>query len=429
VTTLPATTPFTLGLIDPAGSVEPIVPLPANLPFTFTSGPSVYPGSSGSTSQLRNTSAVWTWLLADAAGNALCELTTAAGKQIVFKRNTLSEATCTISHEDEAASLLWTALMNTGVPTLRCYRRGANDTIAVDRFNGYLAPFAEDAEEQATLSLVFRSPFGRLIGDGSTSGRFLVPELAPFVAVDAGQIAKALIDAANADSFTGLATTGAIIPSKIRNRTYPLGQNIGQAVINLTNVLDGFDFVETPVDGGGTTLAALSIAPSMGVDRPDVRFEYGADTLANVRKVSRTVAPPVNVAMVIGANGLTSVKTDEASIAVYGKWPTLISQTDVTEQATLDDKAWALLRPKPTRVIQFTPDPALAPLPWDDYVLGDTCRFFARRGALAEDVAVKINAFSVVIGTEGEESFAIADPLTPDGAATLQSSLSVEVTS
>lgn len=403
MTTLPATTPFTLG------------------------GSAALPGSSLFTGARRYMPASWTWLLADAAGNALCELTTAAGKQIVFKRNTLSEATCTISHEDEAASLLWNALMNTGVPTLLCYRRGANDTIAVDRFNGYLAPFSEDAEEQATLSLVFRSPFGRLIGDGSTSGRFLVPELAPFVDVDAGQIAKALIDAANADSFTGLATTGLILPSKVRNRTYPLGQNIGQAVINLTNVLDGFDFVETPVDGGGTTLAELSIAPSMGVDRPNVRFEYGADTLANVRKVSRTVAPPVNVAMVIGANGLTAIKTDEASIAVYGKWPTLVSQTDVTEQATLDDKAWALLRPKPTRVIQFTPDPALAPLPWDDFNLSDTGRFFARRGALQEDVAVRLNAMAVVIDEHGNEAVAIADPLTPDGAATLQASLSVEV--
>ena len=392
--------------------------LPATLPFTV---------SGGSTGE-RSGPATWTWLLADAAGNALCELTTAAGKQIVFKRNTLSEATCTISHEDEAASLLWNALMHTGVPTLRCYRRGSNDTIAADRFNGYLAPFSEDAEEQATLSLVFRSPFGRLIGDGSTSGRFLVPELAPFANVDAGLIAKTMIDAANADSFTGLATTGLILPSKVRNRTYPLGQNIGQAVINLTNVIDGFDFVEIPVDGG-TTLAALSIAPSIGVDRPDVRFEYGADTLANVRNVNRTVAPPVNVAMVIGANGLTSVKTDEASIAIYGRWPTLVSQTDVSEQATLDDKAWALLRPKPTRVIQFTPDPALAPLPWDSFDLGDTGRFFARRGALREDVAVRLNAMTVVISDDGTESVAIPDPLTPDGEAMLQSSLAVEVTS
>jgi hypothetical protein len=78
--------------------------------------------------------------------------------------------------------------LRNGIPTLRAYRDG------VLRFHGELAPFTETLEETAQLGLLFRGPFVRLIGYGQSRGRFTVPSVG-FTATDAGQIAKALIDA------------------------------------------------------------------------------------------------------------------------------------------------------------------------------------------------------------------------------------------
>jgi hypothetical protein len=344
-------------------------------------------------------SAVWTWLLCDAQGSALAELTTATARSLTFRRNTYGEATFVISHDDEAASLLHSALRNTGVPTLRCYRRGNLDTIAVLRFNGYLAGLTESLEDSAALTAVFRGPFGRVIGDGPDRGRFTLASTS--FSADAGQIAKALIDLGNAQGATGLATTGTIQPTKTRTRLYQYA-NIGEAVVALTQILDGFDFEEVYVEQG-TTLAIFNVYTAQGQDRPAGRFEYGPETLMNVRSVQRVVQAPINVARVLGANGLVGSAQNDPSITKYGVWWTQQSASDVVEQATLDDKAQALLRPNPVKTIQFVPDLAISPLPWDDFWLGDTIRFYARRGAFTEDLTVRVNAITIVIDDNGLE--------------------------
>lgn len=136
--------------------------------------------------------ASWVFVLAQADGTTLCELPTATGKKLSFQRNAPAEVEFSISHADDAAYTLLDHLTR-GWPTLRCYRDG------VLRFNGYLAPFTEELEESAMLHLRFRSPFGKLLGDGENRGRF-TGEFVDYVA-DAGAIALALIDIANTDEL------------------------------------------------------------------------------------------------------------------------------------------------------------------------------------------------------------------------------------
>lgn len=365
--------------------------------------------------------ASWTWVLEDANGSPLAELATASGKQATFQRNTCIETACTLSHEEESARLLLTALYSSGVPRMTAYRDG------VTRFRGYLAPFTEGADEACTLSLRFRSPFGRLLGDGGQAGRYTAPYL-DYYATDAGAIAHALLTDTNVEGATGL-VPGVLVASKLRDRSFDRA-NIGEQITNLTSVLDGFDFTERFIDGVGSDYAALDIAPSMGVVQPLARFEYGPDTLANLTSVERTTSPPINRATVVGANGLVGVKDNAQSIAQYGLWPVLVTQTEVTEQQTLDDKAQALLRPNPVATVNMTPDPVLAPKPFDDYNLGDTVALYARRGALLIDApAIRVNGFTVVIDENGNEAASIPDPRTPEEQATIDSSLSVEVVS
>lgn len=377
------------------------------------------------------------WELADSAGVRLGELTTAAGKTLSYTRNGVAEASYVVSHEDDSAALLLDALA-VGIPSLKIWRYSPS---TVDQaaggagvyqpgrlvFNGYLAPFSEGSEETSLLTAVFRSPFGRLLGDGPNRGRFTDLSVT-FAAIDAGQIAKSLIDTTNVDSFTGLATSGGTIAATMaRDRTYQSG-NVGELIVNLTNVIDGFDFEERFVDGG-TTKALFNVYASLDESRPLARFEYGADTISNVRSMGRMTQAPINDVTVLGANGLFGHDEDAGSKTAYGWWPAQISASDVTEQSTLDDKASALLRPGPIKTVTFTPEYALesCPQPWDDFWIGSEVPFFARRGALFEDVSVRINAAKVVVDENGFEATEIDNPLTPGDEAAIKASLSVEV--
>lgn len=373
--------------------------------------------------------ASWTWQICDAGGNALAELATASGRTVSFKRNQPAEASFTLSHEDDAASLLLDNLNNPngGLPRLRCYRRAEGAATSTLVFRGAFANMQEDAEEQATLTPVFRSPFGTLIGDGSSTGRFLSASTF-YGATDAGQIAKALIDLANADSPTGL-TVGTIQVTQPRDRDLASGINIGQAIQGLTSVLDGFDFREDFVDGTGTTDATFNVVASLGQDRPLALFGYGANTMANVRSLSRATLPPQNISIVTGGNGLTATYWDAASVTAYGKFYVKADYSSIVEQATLDAKARELIRPRPVKTVTFTPDVALESCPrfLDHFFIGDTVHLWADRYALQEDTALRVNAADVVVDDNGDEVAEIPDPSSPEEDRVLRASLSAEV--
>lgn len=379
----------------------------------------------------------WSLDLHDQNGSLLAADIPAAGRQLTFQRNTFSECSFALAHEDEAARVLLDALKHNGTPTLRAWRRGPNDTASVCRFAGHLAPFTEDLEEQAIFTPVFRSPFARLLGEGQDRGRFTgAPgDLAPGETVDfwnggagtdAGTIAASLINTANADGPTGL-VVGTIESTKNRGRVYQYA-NVGEEVVNLSSLLDGFDFEEQPISSGGD-LATFVVFAQQGTDAPSARFEYGPGTLGNVRSVSRTTEPPINAVRVLGANGLAAYREHADSIAKYGLCPAQISASDVDVQATLDDRAWETLRPNPVKTLSFTPEYGVPSCPrlWDDFFLGGRVQFFGRRGAFYEDAAVRLNAASLVIDDAGFESVEVPDPLDRDGEATLRASLTVEI--
>jgi hypothetical protein len=196
---------------------------------------------------------------------------------------------------------------------------------------------------------------------------------------------------------------GTIEPTVTRDRTYEHKQVAG-AIVDLTNVQGGFDFEVVPVDSGAT-IGQFNVYAHQGIDRSNgpeaVVFEFGPGTIGNVQKVSRQTQTPLNRVRMLGANGLVSEKSDPVSEAKYGTLMDVLQATDVSEQATLDAQAQAALRPDPIRVIGFTPDPEIAPKPWDDYWLGDTVRFRADLGSLQLDIAVRVNGIQLQIDSDG----------------------------
>jgi hypothetical protein len=237
----------------------------------------------------------WSFDACDGSGNTLTPLTTNQGTSITYTRNGVPECSLSLDHDgdDGECAAILTAMVNGtggGMPTLKGYRVGADGT-KVLRFNGYLAAVSEESgTEASSATFTFRGPFGRYLGNGQDTGRF-VPfsqtlGVDIFLATDAGQIAKALLDLSTG---TGL-VTGTIEATKNRDRTYVYA-NIGQAIIDLTNVLDGFDFDVAPTNGG-STLGIFNVYAKQGVDRPAAKFEYGEKTLGNCSSMHRQTLPP-----------------------------------------------------------------------------------------------------------------------------------------
>jgi hypothetical protein len=358
----------------------------------------------------------------DASGNMVADFTRASGKRIAYKRNWYAEAQLTLSHEEPAAAAflnVWSA-GGAGATQLRAYRNGTL------RFVGWSAPFDEQSSDSSVMNLVFRSPFWRLIGDGSQTGRVTTAPVT-YTATDAGTIAVALVALANAQGSTGLSTSGGTLNTSVnRTITYPSDTNIGQAIVNLSNVQSGFDFRErwsATVPG-----AILDIKyPLFGTVQTGKTFEYGQTTRNTVSQFSRSNENPINAVRVVGANGLIGTASDSSSQTSYGYFPLSVQMSNISDQTTLNERAAALLRVAPIKTVRFVPEGLNAPKPFDDYDLGDTVRVYARRSALLEDLAVRINGFTVVVDENGNETSSIEDPLSPDDQSRLYASLSTEV--
>jgi hypothetical protein len=334
-------------------------------------------------------------VLADGRGAAIADL--AAPLTVTYARNGRPEVTgLELSHDEEFAGVILDALAG-GVPQLRGFRDG------VLRFSGELASGDELAEEASTLKPVFRGAFSRLLPEGANGARYTAA-VRTFPFNDQGDIAWTLIDEANADDPTGI-VEGTIEPSVFRTRSYE-HKAVGEAIVELSQVEGGFDFEVEPLDPtvNAGALGAFNVYRKQGVDRPEVVFGYGPGTLGNCLSARRTTTLPVNRVRVLGVNGVPPVEVSHpGSIAVYGERMLIVNASDVSESATLVAKANAALRPFPVQVVGFTPDPALAPQPWDDYWLGDSVRAHIARGSFRADLAPRVNTVAVAIDAEGNE--------------------------
>ena len=230
------------------------------------------------------------------------------------------------------------------------------------RFNGGLAPFTEHYESEGQLSLIFRSPFARLMGYGPGSGPQWTSTFSTAFAEQVDFITSvftlAVIRAGPVPILAGTLTPTGIGRTVARVQGTPFGQTI----IDVANLANGYEFLDRPVNSGATQ-GLLDAGPTMGTDKPGVRFEYGEDTLRNVQAFGRSVGLPVNRAYIVYAGGNVGAADDATSIAKYGVLPTVEFRTELSDGALAVARAQALLRPNPPRIVSFSPDPALGPSP------------------------------------------------------------------
>jgi len=128
--------------------------------------------------------------------------------------------------------------------------------------------------------------------------------------------------------------------SRVRNLTYQIYQNIGQAITDLSNIEGGFDFEVNPVTRAldiyyGTVKTGSTIF-GRGVNRPEVVFGYrwGPSNLSNA---SRTTdgSKLMNQETATGRYG-TGQQTDTASVATYGLYEEQQTLSEVVDVNVLD---------------------------------------------------------------------------------------------
>lgn len=220
-----------------------------------------------------------------------------------------------------------------------------------------------------------------------------------------------------------------------RYRTYTVGQKIGNAIEELSQIEGGFDYeialVSTAVSGPGgnsTTLirklnitynlvkAATSIY-GIGQDRPNVIFghRWGPNNVRGVREShdSSKLANRINGR----ATGKLAMAQDATSIALRGIFEDSVSISDanIADRVLLGYAgAEVVFRATPAKIYNVTPFPwdgdtgGRIPRFWIDYILGDICYLVADNGAMqigktGGAQAIRIFGASISIDMEGNE--------------------------
>lgn len=337
--------------------------------------------------------AEYAFVLADAEGNALPGSHVGRGRRLVYALNRPVEALITFSLADVAGGAVIEALRS-GLPQLRVYRDGELE------FSGHWHPQngGSGTSEQSYLNLTFKDAFAEL------EQRY-VRTVTAFSLTDAGEILGALVDDTNALSDTTL-RVGSIEATADRDRVYEEGKQIAEAGIELTEVLGGFDFEVTPLDPNDEAGATgeLVIVGHKGSLQEEAKFEFGPETLANLRGYTFTTERPINRAIAYGGGepASRSEVSIPASEAAFRTQMAVTSETDVSEQASLDAKAADILRENPVWTFQIEPDPLKAPAFFDAFGLGDTVPVNIRDGELEFSNQSRVTRAELGIGDSGE---------------------------
>ncbi len=222
--------------------------------------------------------------------------------------------------------------------------------------------------------------------------------------IDAGQIAWDLIDTTQNDPCgcgdLGI-TEGTIEATMDRDRQY-YNQNIGEAIVNLANVISGFDFEITDDK-------EFNVYPVKGTDKSeDIVFQLGM----NVKEmdIKEDFVNTTNRAIVLGeATDETDLqrieRENEDFMHTYGLRESLLSEMDIADLATLEDRGDALLRKYqlPLMTLDMGILESSAPN-ITNFELGDLIRVVAQKGFYDINKDYRVFGYEVSLGDKNEES-------------------------
>lgn len=340
------------------------------------------------------------WELCDRQQNVLTRLDNRrAGGRVEIGANAMRRAFVPLSLEDPAYGLA-----EATKTLLRVTLKGPDD-FSLPLFIGrVLIPENATEDEREGLGLNAVDPLYQLGKALSRKESGSTWEAKTLSATDQSQIMWALIEAATTHGII----EGDLPASVNRDRTYLPGKEVAQALIEMTEVINGPDFELEPVVAGDGTLTRFNtFHPRQGEDKSDdVLFVYGAKPST----ASSFIYAPggdgiVNRVVAVGAPLDVEDESPYAifpayvaehadSIAEFGVFEEVIQLEDVVEGATLKSHAEAIIaaRAYPIPYFDFTAAPeqvdeepvgsnGVPPRFGIDYWIGDTVGAHAYFGA------------------------------------------------
>ena len=231
----------------------------------------------------------------------------------------------------------------------------------------------------------------------------------------------------------GDGTQRAAPSGQLRDRTYTAGTPLDQMLDDLAKVLGGFDYdlitAQQAADIGlrySTTMNYRDVIrifyPAQGVQRLDCPLEYGSTVSSLTRSVDS--GDYANYVRVFGsaptgaADGTPPLfseawdsNANNTNVVPVGLWEEIDNASDVTVQATLDQKArgdlaLAGITYTETSTV-VTPSYTLAMRPgayrWGAPNMGDTCPLIVRSGRLDVVSSIRVLGLTYAIGDDGQE--------------------------
>ena len=229
-----------------------------------------------------------------------------------------------------------------------------------------------------------------------------------YTSTDAGTIAWGLINTTQGLTGGNLGITqGTIQTTQNRDRTY-LDEKIGEKIIQLTEVINGFDFEITP-SIKVNTLGVFNVYSKRGSTLNTFRLEYGEGLKNNIQSWSRkrTLSDMFNSVIVegegLGETILTSTQTDTALISSVGLLEARVQEKSVNVQTTLDTKAQEFIRVRKTEQPLYDITVNNAYNDFGKYDVGDIVPVRIKYGYLDINTTMRIYGIDVRVSDSGEE--------------------------
>lgn len=224
-----------------------------------------------------------------------------------------------------------------------------------------------------------------------------------FSQVDAGNIASSLIETTNLDNNSGI-TKGIIENTVPRDRTY-YNQNLADAIINLSEVLSGFDF---DVDND----RAFHVYNLKGADMTNsLVFQYGHNITR--AEIITDFVNPTNRAIVLGEateeNNLIRVERNDIALQTeYGLYEKRLTADEVSNVNTMQDRGDAAIRKYGNALIKIDFDVVRNVTPSiDGFDVGDGVRLIIKNGMYNIDEQYRIFEWTMEIGEDNSEKLSL----------------------
>lgn len=208
-----------------------------------------------------------------------------------------------------------------------------------------------------------------------------------FTDIDDGKIAESLVRLANLQTDSNGTTrathlTPVATSTTKRTRTYQVGQNIGAAIRELSDIENGFDITVDP------TSREIEFVPNTSfTDQTDIAYGYNTlprnldDVVVNDDGTTKANSINVQGAFIVGN---TDSPTDIADVGIILEdW---LSASDIKDEAIVGAYAneEIVFRVDGQMTIAAKPSPG-APMPYIDYEWGDKVYITAKKGRMQLD--------------------------------------------